>query len=87
MAHTEGGVKQLGSKDEFDAALKANEKVAVEFSAPWCGVCRMFRPTFAVWFVITGSSLFYGGLNHREEEIDEDKMICQSFFVMKTSVC
>lgn len=32
--------------DNLDEKVKADEKVVVQFSAGWCGNCRMMKPKF-----------------------------------------
>ncbi|KAK7910333.1 hypothetical protein WMY93_015017 [Mugilogobius chulae] len=41
-------VKHIESEAEFQAALKAagNKLVVVDFTAKWCGPCKMIAPLF-----------------------------------------
>ena len=39
-------VVQVNTNDEFKEVLKANDKVAVDFFATWCGPCKIIGPKF-----------------------------------------
>merc|ERR1712227_224938 len=41
-----GGVKMIDTKADFDATLKENKLVVVDFTASWCPPCQRIAPIF-----------------------------------------
>lgn len=68
-------VKQI-SESEFDEAVK-NGVSAVDFSAVWCGPCKMLGPVFEKI-----SEKYEGKINFYKVDVDEAPNLCQKLGIM-----
>eukprot|EP01113_Clastostelium_recurvatum_P015538 TRINITY_DN1868_c0_g1_i1.p1 TRINITY_DN1868_c0_g1~~TRINITY_DN1868_c0_g1_i1.p1 ORF type:complete len:105 (-),score=37.46 TRINITY_DN1868_c0_g1_i1:230-544(-) len=58
-------VIHVHNKAEYDALLSKNDLVIVDFSATWCGPCKMIAPKFSEF------SNKYGNVAFLHVDIDE----------------
>merc|ERR1711862_1081963 len=65
-------VNKVATKAEFDAALKANAKVVVDFFATWCGPCVHIAP------VMEKLSQEYTGVHFLKVDVDENEETASS---------
>ena len=68
-------VKQI-SESEFDEAVK-NGVSSVDFSAVWCGPCKMLGPVFE-----KVSEKYEGKINFYKVDVDEAPNLCQKLGIM-----
>lgn len=55
------------TQQNFDAAIKENDILLVDFWAPWCGPCRSFAPIYAA-AAERYPELVFGKVNTEEEQ-------------------
>jgi len=61
-------VNMVKTKAEFDSIVKDNMKVAVDFTASWCGPCKMIGPKFEAF----AASADYSGIIFIKVDVDEN---------------
>jgi thioredoxin 1 len=61
----------------FEATVKANPLLVVDFWAPWCGPCRMVGPVIEQLAAEYAGKVTFGKMN-----VDENQLVPSSFSVM-----
>ena len=65
----------IKAKDvSFDSFIKENKHVVIDFSAEWCGPCKMFEPIFK-----EVSSEFEGKVAFLKIDVDEHQNIAAKY--------
>ena len=65
-------VENLKTKAEYDATIADNAKVAIDFTASWCGPCKMIGPKFEALMQFFPEILF------RKVDVDENSETSQA---------
>ncbi len=70
-------VKELNNNNFESEVLKAQGKVLVDFSATWCGPCKMLAPIVDAYAEAHAGELVVGKV-----DIDESMALAQTYQVM-----
>ena len=70
-------VKELNNNNFESEVLKAQGKVLVDFSATWCGPCKMLTPIVDAYAEAHAGELVVGKV-----DIDESMALAQTYQVM-----
>lgn len=68
-------IHQVKTKEEINEYVTNNDKVMLQFSAPWCGPCKMLSP------IMDELSSFDGGIVYLKVDIDESPELPSQFGV------
>lgn len=69
-------IKHISHKSEFEAILKSDKPVVVDFTAAWCGACQVMKPVFEEVASELGSQYTFVSLDvDKAEDVAQEQHI------------